>query len=137
MSYPGRENIYRVTIRRMVLEALEAQEQQFRLAHKRDPDEALLMLLHRWAADNRHTPWPGELTGGSYLVERFGSWERAIALAGLDPPTGHNSPQNSHRYLAETERQKELYQQRKSEKKQLARKRLAEQTAKRRSRNNR
>ena len=137
MSYPGRENIYRATIRWMTLQALEAQEQQFRQTHALDPDEALLVLLRQWAALYRHTPWPGELTGGSYLLERFGSWERAVGLAGLAPPTGPNALQNFPRYLAETERQKELYRRKKSEKKQLACKRLSEQAAKRRSREKR
>ena len=137
MSYPGRENIYRATIRRMTLQALEAQEQQFRQAHEGDPDEALLTLLRQWAARHHHTPWPGELTGGSYLLERFGSWERAVGLAALAPPTGPNSLQNFPRYLAETERQKELYRLKKSEKKQLACKRLSEQAEKHRSREKR
>ena len=137
MSYPGRENIYRATIRRLTLQALEAREQQFRQAHEGDTDEELLTLLRQWAARNHHTPWPGELTGGNYLAERFGSWERAIELAGLTPPRGPNNLQNFPRYLAETEGQKELYRLKKSEKKQLARNRLAEQAAKRRSREKR
>ena len=121
----------------MVLEALEAQEQQFRLSHQRDTDEELLLLLRQWAARHHHTPWPGEFTGGSYFLERFGSWDWAIELAGLAPPTGPNTLQNFPRYLAETERQKELYRLKKSEKKQLARVRLSEQAAKRRSLENR
>ena len=59
MSYPGRENIYRATIRRMVLQSLEAQEQQFRQTHALDPDEALLTLLRQWAARHQHPPGPG------------------------------------------------------------------------------
>ena len=42
MAYPGRQNIYEATIRRMVQEALEQQEQTFRQQHAQDPDEQLL-----------------------------------------------------------------------------------------------
>ena len=134
MGYPGRQNIYEATIRRLVNQALEAQELQFRREHERDTDGALLEYLRTWAGENGHTPWPGELVGGVYLSERFGSWERAAALAGLPPPKPPNRPQAFRRIIEETERQREFYRQRKAEKKQLARKRVAEQNARKRSR---
>ena len=132
MSYPGRHNIYEATIRRMVQTALAEQELQFRQAHETDSEEALLQYLCQWAQAHGHTPWPGELLGCSLLSARFGSWERAVRLAGLPEPKAPNRLQSFPRYLEEEVRQKELYRQRKAEKKQLARKRLASQEAKRR-----
>ena len=35
MAYPGRQNIYEATIRRMVQQALEDQEQEFREQHEK------------------------------------------------------------------------------------------------------
>ena len=133
MAYPGRQNIYEATIRRMVAQALQQQEEQFRQEHSRDPDEALLDVLRSWAADNGYTPWPGELPGGSCLLERFDSWERVTELAGLPAPKHPNRIQSFRRYAEEAQRQKEIYRLRKAQKKQLAQKRLADQAAKRRA----
>ena len=137
MAYPGRQNIYEATIRRMVSQALEAQELQFRQEHGEDSEEALLCLLRKWAEENGRTPWPGELAGGSWIAERFGSWDRAIGLAGLPAPKTPNRPQSFQRVREETERQKECYRLHKAEKKQLAQKRQADQAARRRAREKR
>ena len=42
MPHPGRNNIYEATIKRMVNEALEAQEQEFACNRGNDSDEQLL-----------------------------------------------------------------------------------------------
>ena len=137
MGYPGRHNIYVSTIRRMVTQALQAQELRFRLEHEMDTDEALLNLFRDWASVHGYTPWPGEMTGGDYLTERFGSWERLVSLAGLKTPTHPNRQQSFERVKEETEHQKELYRRKKAEKKLLAQKRLAERSAKRKEHENR
>ena len=107
MAYPGRQNIYEATIRRMVQQALEQQEQEFREQHKDDTDEALLMYLRACAIRLHHTPWPGEIVGGKLIQERIGSWERAVMLAALPTPCGPNQQKNYERVQEETERQKE------------------------------
>ena len=137
MGYPGRHNIYEATSRRMVLAALEAQELRFRQEHEMDTDEELLDLLRDRAAAYGYTPWPGEMAGGNYLAERFGSWERVVSLAGLKIPTHPNRLQSFERFKEETEGQKELYRRKKAEKKQLSQKRLAQQAARRKARENR
>ena len=137
MGYPGRHNIYEATIRRMVTQALQAQELCFRQEHEMDTDAQLLNLFRDWASDHGYTPWPDEMEGGSYLTERFESWERLVMLADLKAPTHSNRQQSFARVMEETERQKELYRRKKTEKKQLAQKRLAEQGAKRKARENR
>ena len=137
MGYPGRHNIYEATIRRMVTQALQAQELQFRQDHARDTDAQLLGLARDWVSVHGYTPWPLEIPGGSYMAERFGSWEALIELAGMEPPTHPNRQQSFARVMEETERQKELYRRKKTEKKQLAQKRLAQQAAKRKARETR
>lgn len=137
MGYPGRHNIYEATIRRMVTQALEAQELRFRQEHEPDTDETLLDLFRDWASVHGYTPWPGEMAGGNYLAERFGSWERLVSLAGLKTPTHPNRQQSFARVKEETAHQKALYRRKKAEKKQLAQKRLAQQAAKRKARENR
>ena len=130
MAYPGRQNIYEATIRRMVQEALEQQEQEFREQHKEDTDQELLMYLRVCAIRLHHTPWPGEIVGGKLILERIGSWERAVMLAKLPAPRTANQQKNFARVQEETERQKEAYRKRKAEKKILAQQRIAQQGAK-------
>ena len=130
MAYPGRQNIYEATIRRMVQEALEQQEQEFREQHKEDTDVELLMYLRAYAIRLHHTPWPGEIVGGKLILERIGSWERAVMLAKLPAPRTANQQKNFARVQEETERQKEVYRKRKAEKKILAQQRIAQQGAK-------
>ena len=130
MAYPGRQNIYEATIRRMVQQALEQQEQEFREQHKEDTDQELLMYLRACAIRLHHTPWPGEIVGGKLILERIGSWERAVILAKLPAPCGQNQQKNFARVQEETERQKEVYRKRKAEKKILAQKRIVQQGAK-------
>ena len=52
MGYAGRHNIYEATIRRMVTQSLEAQEQQFRQTHEQDTDAQLLELIRDWVFDH-------------------------------------------------------------------------------------
>jgi len=130
MAYPGRQNIYEATIRRMVQEALEQQEQEFRQQHESDTDEQLLAYLRAWAIRKHHTPWPGEIIGGKYIQERLGSWNRALLLARLPAPKTANQSKSFARVREETEKQKEIYRQRKAEKKVLANQRRLLQEAK-------
>ena len=130
MAYPGRQNIYEATIRRMVQQVLEDQEQEFREQHEKDTDLELLMYLRSCAMRLHHTPWPGEILGGRLILERMGSWERAVMLAKLPAPRGQNQQKNFARVQEETERQKEIYRKRKAEKKILAQQRIAQQGAK-------
>ena len=130
MAYPGRQNIYDATIRRMVQEALDQQEQEFRQQHEQDTSDQLLAYLHGWAVHHHHSPWPGEIAGGAYLQERFGSWERALALARLPAPKHPNQLKAFRRVKEEEEKQKEIYRRRKAEKKVLANQRRLQQEAK-------
>ena len=130
MAYPGRQNIYEATIRRMVREALTQQEQEFRQQHETDTDAQLLAYLRAWAIRKQRAPWPGEIVGGSFIQERFGSWDRALAMARLPMPKTANRSQSFVRVQEETQNQKEIYRQRKAEKKALAQERLAQQAAK-------
>ena len=90
MPHPGRNNIYEATIKRMVNEALEAQEQEFACNRGNDSDEQLLGYLCFCASLLGHTPWPREIVGGSMIEARFGSWETALANAKLPMPTTLN-----------------------------------------------
>lgn len=123
MPYPGRNNIYEATIKRMVNEALEAQEQEFAQNRGGDSDERLLAYLQFCAELLGHTPWSREIVGGSLIEARFGSWEKALDKAKLPKPTTQDKLTGFTRYIEETERQKVVYRQKKAAKKQKAQQR--------------
>ena len=133
MGYAGRHNIYDGAIRKMVTQALEAQEEVFRKEHATDTNSQLIGYLRECAGKLGHTPWPVEILGGSVIAERFGSWEQALAAAGLPYPLEENKPSAFLRVQQEQSRQKEIYRQRKAEKKLLSEQRRIRQEAKRRA----
>ena len=117
----------------MVTLALEAREEEFRKEHSDDSNSHLIAYLRLCAVKLQHTPWPGEILGGTVIAERFGSWEKALCAAGLPMPTGENKPSTFLRVQREEQRQKEIYRQRKAEKKILSEQRRIQQEAKRKS----
>ena len=123
MPYPGRNNIYDATIKRMVNEALDAQEQEFAKNRGGDSDEQLLAYLQFCAELLGHTPWSREIVGGRLIEDRFGSWENALAKAKLPKPIPQDKLTGFARYIEETERQKVVYRQKKAAKKQTAQQR--------------
>ena len=130
MGYAGRHNIYDAVIRKMVDQALEQQERQFRSDHETDTDAQLLWYLKQESARMGHTPWPGEVTGGTYIESRFGTWNQALYLAKLPEPNTPNKQSTFARVQAETEKQKALYRQKKAEKKLLSEQRARIQNEK-------
>ena len=118
MPYPGRNNIYEATIKRMVNEALEAQEQEFAQNRGSDSDEQLLAYLQFCTQLLGHTPWPREIVGGSMIEDRFGTWQTALIKAKLPKPSTPDKTSGFARYQEQTQRQKELYREKKAAKKQ-------------------
>ena len=116
MPHPGRNNIYEATIKRLVNEALETQEQEFTLRHGTDSDGQLLSYLRVCADALKHTPWPREIVGGSLIEKRFGSWQMAIVKAKLPMQTTPDKLTGFGRYMEETERQKIVYREKKAAK---------------------
>ena len=131
MGYAGRQNIYEGAIRKMVTQALEAKEEAFRTEHGTDTEGQLIAYLRLCSEKLQHTPWPGEILGGTVIAERFGSWEKALAAANLPRPRTENKPSSFLRVQREEERQKEIYRRRKAEKKILSEQRRLRQEARR------
>ena len=126
MGYAGRNNIYEATIKRMVTRALEKQEQEFLEVHSSDTDEQLLAYLHRNALQLGHTPWPGEITGGSYIERRFGTWKNALCQAKLPWTSTPDNLSNFARIQEERTKQEAIYRRKKAEKKLRAQQRHAQ-----------
>ena len=130
MPYPGRTHIYDSTIQRMVDQALEDQEAEFIKNRSGDSDETLLAYLRFCTQLLGHSPWPREIVGGSLIEQRFTTWENALKKADLPNPTTPDKVTCFARYYQETERQKQLYREKKAAKKQRARQRMLEQKEK-------
>ena len=130
MPRPSRNEIYESVIRKMVMQALEEQEQQFTRDHAFDSDEQLLDYIREYAFAFHYAPRYKEIIGWKLITERFGSWGIAIEKAGLH--LSSSCPvERLPRIQEEVRKQKELYRQRKAEKKLLSEKRRLQQEAKR------
>ena len=92
MPTPSRNAIYDATIRRMTACALEEAENRFAVGHAQDTEQQLADYLRKYADELGHTPWPREIPGGVTIQTRFGSWEAAVAEAGLPFPEHPNQP---------------------------------------------
>ena len=88
--HPDRQIIYQTAIQRMVTQALEEKETQFQADHAEDTEEQLLQYLCACAKELGHTPYPKEIVGGRYLLQRFETWENALTLARLPKPNTPN-----------------------------------------------
>ena len=132
MPTPSRNAIYDATIRRMTAWALEEAENRFAREHTQDTEQQLADYLRKYADELGHTPWPREIPGGVTIQTRFGSWELAVAEAGLPFPKHPNQPDKFWRVREETQRQRVLYRQKKAEKRERAKERMKAQEEKRR-----
>lgn len=117
---PNRNAIYNAVINRMVRESLEQKEEDFAIAHAQDSDAELLIYLRQCAAELRHSPWPKEIVGWKYLTERFEDWNAMLRRAHLPMPVTSNKVSSFQLMLEETKYQKQVYRQKKEEKKAKA-----------------
>ena len=117
---PNRNAIYSAVINRMVRESLEQKEADFAIAHAQDSDAELLIYLRCCAAKLRHSPWPGEIVGWKYLTERFEDWNEMLKKAHLPMPITSNKVSSFSLVIEETKYQKQVYRQKKEEKKAKA-----------------
>ena len=95
-----------------VKDALALKERQFCLEHRDDTDGQLLAYLHTCAQAIGRTPFPAEVIGHGLISERFGSWNRALELAALEPVRG-TPPKFTKRQIFRKELavQQKLYRQ--------------------------
>ncbi len=113
--------------------ALEARDAAFAEKHADTPLAELAQYLVRCTGMLHHTPVPGEIDGGTFIEQRFGSWEAALAMAHLWPPTSPPALKNTARYKREKAVQEPLFyeesERRKKEKRAKAAASHAEQQA--------
>lgn len=71
------------------------------------PDEELLVYLKACAGKLGYTPCVSEVIGGKYIALRFGSWVRAISLAGLKKPG--KAPASRHTKIYKDEYKQQMH----------------------------
>ena len=129
MPRPTRNEIYDAVIRKMVQQALAAQEESFADVHASDSDEQLIQYIKEQTAILGYTPRYKEVIGWQLMEQRFGSWEEALKKANLRICSSC-AVNKLPRIQQEVERQKAIYRQKKEEKKARSQQRLLEQAQK-------
>ena len=61
-------------------------EAEWLAQHKTDADEELLAYLREAITEPEQMRGSNRITGGKYIVERFGGWQKALIQAGLMQP---------------------------------------------------
>ena len=97
-------------------DALAARDAAFAEKHAETPLRELAQYLARCARTLRHSPAPCEVDGGTFIEERFGSWDAALQAACL-PPTRMMKLNGTARYRKERAIQEPLFLAERKEKK--------------------
>ena len=97
-------------------DALAARDAAFAEKHAETPLRELALYLARCARTLRHSPAPCEVDGGTFIEERFGSWDAALRAACL-PPARMMKLNGTARYRKERAIQEPLFLAERKEKK--------------------
>ena len=101
----GRD-VFENILRKRTEEALAQKQREFKVLHQSDTDAELIEYLRRCAGEIGHVPNACEVIGGTYLHQRFGSWDRALRLAGLGRPG--QAPDFHRRWIYKQEKQRQI-----------------------------
>lgn len=97
-------------------DALAARDAAFAEKHAGTPLRELALYLARCARTLRHSPAPCEVDGGTFIEQRFGSWDAAMRAACL-PPARTMKLNSTARYRRERAIQESLFLAERKEKK--------------------
>ena len=114
--------------------ALEARDAAFAEKHADTPLRELALYLARCARTLRHSPAPCEVDGGTFIEERFGSWDTVLEMAHLRPPIKEPKLKDTARYKREKAVQEPLFYEESERKKKAKRAKAAASHAAQQSR---
>ena len=121
-------------IAQRIKDALAARDAAFAEKHARTPLRELALYLARCARTLRHSPAPCEVDGGTFIEERFGSWDAALEMARLRPPAKEPKLKDTARYKREKAVQEPLFYEESERKKKAKRAKAAASHAAQQSR---
>ena len=104
--------------------ALEARDAEFAEKHADTPLAHLAQYVSNRAELLRHTPSPCEIDGGTFIEQRFGSWDAAMRAACL-PPARTMKLNGTARYKREKAVQEPLFYEESERKKKEKRAKAA------------
>ena len=125
-----RNQIYEAVINKRTTQSLLKMEHEFEKLHRDDSDNVLVEYVIQEALRLGHVPGKEEIVGWSYLIARFGSWNDVLDRASLKKYKIDRRGCGNTLRMAETERQKALYKEKKREKKIKAQERVKQQREK-------
>lgn len=102
-------------------DALAARDAAFAEKHADTPLRELALYLARCARTLRHSPAPCEIDGGTFIEERFGSWDTVLEMAHLRPPIKEPKLKDTARYKREKAVQEPLFYEESERKKKAKR----------------
>ena len=106
-------------------DALAARDAAFAEKHADTPLAELSQYVSNRAELLRHTPSPCEIDGGTFIEERFGSWDAVLEMAHLRPPTKEPKLKDTARYKREKTVQEPLFYEESERKKKEKRAKAA------------
>ena len=106
--------------------AVRERRKAFETEHRDDSDEQLLRLMQERAESPGGELQSEEFLGNALVIERFGSWEQALAAAGLRSPEKVKKFRFTRLYEEEYARQLKLYRAERDAKRSARRRRAAE-----------
>lgn len=118
------ENWREQKIAQRTKDALAARDAAFAEKHVGTPLQELALYLARCARTLRHSPAPCEVDGGTFIEQRFGSWDAALRAACL-PPARMMKLNGTARYKREKAVQEPLFYEESERKKKEKRAKAA------------
>ena len=115
-------------------DALAARDAAFAEKHADTPLAHLAQYVSNRAELLRHTPSPCEIDGGTFIEERFGSWDTVLEMAHLRPPIKEPKLKDTARYKREKAVQEPLFYEESERKKKAKRAKAAASHAAQQSR---
>lgn len=121
----GYKSWFERNVAKRTVAALEARDAAFAEKHADTPLAHLAQYVSNRAELLRHTPSPCEIDGGTFIEERFGSWDAVLEMAHLRPPAKEPKLKDTARYKREKAVQEPLFYEESERKKKEKRAKAA------------
>lgn len=97
-------------------EAIYRRTAEFEHEHEKDNDDELLNLIRQRTDEIGYVPYAAECLAARLIIQRFGSWDKAVRMAKLPHPRGPFRLRETHLYQEEYKIQQKLHRIEKEQK---------------------
>ena len=121
MSYSSGPNFdsqrwYDTTMDQRTREAIYQRAVEFEQEHENDSDEELLNLIRERTDELGYVPYAAECLAARLIIQRFGTWSKAVRMAKLSHPMGPFRLRETRLYQEEYKIQQKLHRIEKEQK---------------------